>query len=73
MQDLRLPVTKGSTQSSSLAYCVTGVAVGSCSGVVGAFPAVRAGREVFLCWELAEPDITHWHDLDSGFAGREQL
>ena len=37
------------------------------------FPAIQAGREVFLCWELAEQDITHWHDLDSGFAGREQL
>ena len=37
------------------------------------FPAIQAGREVFLCWELAEADITHWHDLDSGFAGREQL
>lgn len=37
------------------------------------FPAIQAGREVFLCWELAEDDITHWHDLDSGFAGREHL
>ena len=37
------------------------------------FPAIQAGREVFLCWELAEADITHWHDLDTGFDGREQL
>ncbi len=37
------------------------------------FPAIQAGREVFLCWELEEDDITHWHDLDSGFAGREKL
>lgn len=37
------------------------------------FPAIQAGREVFLCWELAESDITHWHDLDSGFDGRELL
>ena len=37
------------------------------------FPAIQAGREVFLCWELAEDDITHWHDLDTGFSGREKL
>lgn len=37
------------------------------------FPAIQAGREVFLCWELEEADITHWHDLDSGYAGRERL
>jgi hypothetical protein len=37
------------------------------------FPAIQAGREVFLCWELEEDDITHWHDLDSGFASREKL
>jgi hypothetical protein len=37
------------------------------------FPAIQAGREVFLCWELAENDITHWHDLDAGYAGREHL
>lgn len=37
------------------------------------FPALQAGREVFLCWEMGEDDITHWHDLDTGFTGREKL
>jgi hypothetical protein len=37
------------------------------------FPSIVGGREVFLCWEKSEPDIEHWHDLDSGFAGREPL
>jgi hypothetical protein len=37
------------------------------------FPALRDGREIFLCWEKDEADIEHWHDLDSGFAGREPL
>jgi hypothetical protein len=37
------------------------------------FPAIIGGREVFLCWEQDEEDIEHWHDLDSGFAGREPL
>ncbi|HAM73102.1 MAG TPA: DUF2203 domain-containing protein [Verrucomicrobiales bacterium] len=37
------------------------------------FPAFMAGREVFLCWERGEPDIEHWHDLDTGFAGRAPI
>lgn len=37
------------------------------------FPAIMAGREVFLCWEEDDDDIEFWHDLDSGFAGREKL
>jgi len=37
------------------------------------FPALIGGREVFLCWEKDEEDIEYWHDLDSGYAGREPL
>jgi hypothetical protein len=37
------------------------------------FPAVLAGREVFLCWEMGEEDIEFYHELDSGYAGREPL
>jgi hypothetical protein len=37
------------------------------------FPAIIAGREVFLCWEQDEDDIEFWHDLDTGYAGRERL
>ena len=37
------------------------------------FPAILGGREVFLCWEEDEEDIEFWHDLDTGYAGRERL
>jgi hypothetical protein len=37
------------------------------------FPAIIGGREVFLCWEQDEADIEFWHDLDTGFTGRERL
>lgn len=37
------------------------------------FPAIIGGREVFLCWERGEEDIEFWHDIDSGYAGRERL
>jgi hypothetical protein len=37
------------------------------------FPAIMGGKEVFLCWEQDEDDIEFWHDLDTGFGGRERL
>lgn len=37
------------------------------------FPAILAGKEVFLCWEQDEDAIEFWHDLESGFAGRARL
>ena len=37
------------------------------------FPAIIGGKEVFLCWEKDENDIEFWHDLETGYAGRERL
>jgi hypothetical protein len=37
------------------------------------FPSLRDDREIFLCWEKDDEDIEYWHDLESGYAGRERL
>jgi len=37
------------------------------------FPALRGGREVFLCWRYGEPAVAFWHDLHTGFDGRQAL
>ncbi len=37
------------------------------------FRAVRAGSEVYLCWELDEASVGHWHELDAGYAGRRPI
>ena len=38
------------------------------------FPTLRGGREVYLCWRLGEGSrIAWWHEVDSGFAGRQRL
>jgi hypothetical protein len=37
------------------------------------FPHWRAGREVYLCWEYGEKRIDFWHDIDSGYSGRQPL
>jgi|SRR5215467_15028565 len=37
------------------------------------FPALRHGREVYLCWRLGEQGIGWWHPIDAGFAGRQPI
>ena len=37
------------------------------------FPALIGGKEVFLCWEQDEDSVEFWHDLETGFSGRERL
>ena len=37
------------------------------------FPALRDGREVYLCWQEGEDEIAFWHEVDAGFAGRRPL
>ncbi len=42
------------------------------SGLVD-FPFIREGRIVHLCWKMTEDTITHWHETDAGFAGRQPI
>jgi hypothetical protein len=37
------------------------------------FPHMRDGREVYLCWRSGEREILYWHDVDTGFAGRQPI
>lgn len=37
------------------------------------FRSLMEGREVYLCWLLGEEEVSHWHELDAGFAGRQSL
>jgi hypothetical protein len=37
------------------------------------FPHWRDGRVVYLCWRLGEGRIGYWHDIEAGFAGRQEL
>jgi hypothetical protein len=37
------------------------------------FYTLREDRLVFLCWRVDEDHITHWHDVESGYAGRQPV
>lgn len=37
------------------------------------FPAVRLGTRVWLCWKLGEENLSFWHELHEGYAGRKPV
>jgi len=37
------------------------------------FPALKDGREVYLCWQYGEEDIAFWHEIEAGYAGRQSI
>jgi hypothetical protein len=37
------------------------------------FPTLLDGRWVYLCWRLGEREVTAWHEVDGGYAGRKPL
>ena len=49
-----------------------GVEVKAADGLVD-FRSKLHGRTVYLCWKYGEDHITHFHELETGFAGRQPL
>jgi hypothetical protein len=37
------------------------------------FPALVAGRPIWLCWRLGESEVANWHPHDEGFDARRPL
>jgi len=37
------------------------------------FPCMLGPEVVFLCWQLGEATVSHWHRIEDGFAGRRAL
>ena len=51
----------------------TGVVVKDFDHGLCDFPHQLHGQIVYLCWKLDEDCIQWWHDLESGFPGRQPL
>jgi hypothetical protein len=49
-----------------------GIEVKAADGLVD-FHALLDGRTVYLCWRYGETAVVHWHELDTGFAGRQRI
>lgn len=51
----------------------TGVHIKDLDAGLCDFPYRHDGRVVYLCWKLGEPEIAWWHELTTGFQGRQPL
>ena len=49
-----------------------GVEVKAADGLVD-FRSKLHGRTVYLCWKYGEERIEHWHELETGYAGRQPV
>jgi hypothetical protein len=49
-----------------------GIEIKAADGLVD-FRSKLRGRTVYLCWKFGEDRVTHFHELDAGFAGRRPL
>jgi hypothetical protein len=65
-------------QADRLHEYVTELAVVGCdlkdyqTGLVD-FLGRHKGRDVCLCWKLGEDKIEYWHEMQTGFAGRQPV
>ena len=37
------------------------------------FYALSGDRLIFLCWQIGESEVAHWHTLEGGFSARQPL
>jgi hypothetical protein len=37
------------------------------------FYAMSEDQPIFLCWQFGERQVTHWHGIEEGFAGRRPI
>ena len=37
------------------------------------FPAVHEDREIYLCWHRGEQSVCAWHEIEAGYAGRQDV
>lgn len=51
----------------------TGCVVKSLEGGLVDFLAKVDGRDVYLCWRYGEESVAYYHDLHTGFQGRQPL
>jgi hypothetical protein len=76
--DLRAAAAEVEREAHVVADCVrriteAGVQVKDVDEGLLDFPARRGDEDVLLCWKLGEDEVTYWHGLDEGFAGRKPL
>lgn len=76
--DLRRLLERRGELGEQLSHGIQGIRRRGCllkdaeKGLVD-FYAISGDRLVFLCWQLGEPEVSHWHTLEGGYSRREPI
>jgi hypothetical protein len=68
MEEMQTEMNAGIAKVQGMGIEVKDLAIGLID-----FRSIREGREVYLCWKLGEEHVSYWHELDTGYAGRQPL
>ncbi len=60
-------------QDDLVAITETGCQVKSVESGLVDWVAIEDNRQILLCWKYGETAVSHWHELDDGFAGRQPV
>ncbi len=67
-KELEARLQRGLEEASNI-----GVEIKDINDGLADFRTMREGREVYLCWRMGEQSIDYWHELDTGYSGRQHL
>ena len=71
--DRAVQQTENEIEEHAYAIVQRDITVRSLDKGLADLPSMRDGRNVYLCWLEGEQQITHWHEVDGGFTGRQPL
>jgi len=71
--DLRLELMVGKLEAVLKQFNALGCQLKDLDQGLVDFVAVREDELVLLCWKENEDEISYWHDMESGFAGRQPI
>lgn len=77
-RELRLMMERRQRLGESISKEIAAIHVHGClvkdldRGLVD-FHALAGDRLVFLCWQVGEDGVKHWHTLEGGFSSRQPL
>ncbi len=62
-------------QMNNLIYEIsaTGAVVKGLNPLLLDFLSKKGNQDIWLCWLEGEEEITHWHGIEEGFAGRKPV
>lgn len=73
LQDPRAQDALDQVEASLTKFQKLGVECRAIEDGIFDFPCLVNDRFVYLCWQIDEQEVDHWHEVDADFEGRQPL